>query len=625
MSDARSRVTYTRNGRAVPIEQRFRVDPHKWPATAVDPQEGVDWRSEEARGGWEERQHWRKVREAQDTLRAYGQEKQQPFRYEAPHTSLHLPSTAPGVEPRRGRTPSRRRSFDSRAASPYPYSDSSASSFFDPRDRSPYAPGSRRDSHHDLSDHKEDEPLVEYFTPTAQQQEETAQRQREAVERHRRALFEAQRPYIPQDDPWAWRAHRPRPHSRGIPVSHTSSDLVDGVLPARGRHHAASDSGSDEESSTPPSPPPVQRRQHPYGKPWRRRHTLLALVPLLLVAFFYSSSSSSRIPFHHPLSAPIGNTTFSPTHDRQVPPYLHYVYGLSPTFGGKPFNFIHYVCLSSALHTLKPEVLFMHYVYEPDTWYWRRFVADVEATRGATRLEMVKERDVTEVHGNPVEHFAHKADVLRLEALRDYGGVYLDVDVLVVRDMAPLYRHEAVMGMESQPNLDPLLPPSGLCNAVIVAKPYSSFIVRWIDSYRTFNKSSWAKHSVTTPWDLAQAYPTEVTVLNKFAFFWPIWHDDHLRVVHRDISYSFHRADPLSPSRDTQFTYHLWESVAYERYLSPYDPDSIHQRGRWHGPEEENADSWRNENAFGREARRFVSEEMRRAWRKAREEGLVER
>jgi hypothetical protein len=23
--------------------------------------------------------------------------------------------------------------------------------------------------------------------------------------------------------------------------------------------------------------------------------------------------------------------------------------------------------------------------------------------------------------------------------------------------------------------------------------------------------------------DLARAYPTEITVLNKFAFFWPIW------------------------------------------------------------------------------------------------------
>ncbi|GAA5917821.1 hypothetical protein JCM6882_004159 [Rhodosporidiobolus microsporus] len=357
---------------------------------------------------------------------------------------------------------------------------------------------------------------------------------------------------------------------------------------------------------------------------WRPRHIFLAVSALLLAVFVFNrTTSSSHIPFHHPLTTPSGNETFSPTSARQIPPYLHYVYGLSPTFGGKPFNFIHYLCLTSAFVTLKPEVIYFHYVYEPDTWYWRRFVQEMGESK-TTRLELVKERDVTEIHGNPVEHFAHKADVLRLEALRDYGGIYLDIDVLVVRDLAPLYRHEVVMGMESQPNLDPELPPSGLCNAVILAKPYSSFVARWIDSYRTFNKSSWAKHSVTTPWDLARAFPTEITVLNKFAFFWPIWHDDHLRVVHRDDRYSFHRPDPLSPTRDTQFTYHLWESVAYERYLSPYDPERIHNRGKKQGEEREE-DGASDESSFSREGRRFVSKEFRRAWREARERGEVER
>ncbi|GAA6040149.1 hypothetical protein JCM8097_002054 [Rhodosporidiobolus ruineniae] len=358
---------------------------------------------------------------------------------------------------------------------------------------------------------------------------------------------------------------------------------------------------------------------------WRRRHTLFALFVLLLACILaLRRASSSRIPFHHPLLAPSGNTSWSPTAERQIPPYLHYVYGLSPTFGGKPFNFIHYLCLMSALTHLKPEVIYFHHVYPPETWYWRRFVLEVERTEGRTRLEMVRERDVTEVFGNPVEHFAHKADVLRLEALRDYGGVYLDIDVLVIKDLAPLYRHEVVMGMESQPNLDPKLPPSGLCNAVILAKPYSSFVSRWIDSYRTFNKSSWAKHSVTTPWDLARAYPTEITVLNKFAFFWPIWDDDSLRMVHRSLSNVFHSPSSLAPTYDTAFTYHLWESVAYDRYLSPYDPERIDYRGAKHGADREE-DGASDENAFSREARRYVSREFREAWGEARERGEVER
>lgn len=46
---------------------------------------------------------------------------------------------------------------------------------------------------------------------------------------------------------------------------------------------------------------------------------------------------------------------------------------------------------------------------------------------------MVKSRDVKSIRGNEIEHFAHKADVIRLEALRDWGGIYLDTDVVVVR------------------------------------------------------------------------------------------------------------------------------------------------------------------------------------------------
>lgn len=166
---------------------------------------------------------------------------------------------------------------------------------------------------------------------------------------------------------------------------------------------------------------------------WRRRHTIFALAAFAVyVVFLRRRFSPERIPFHYPIAAPTGNTSWSPTAERQVPPYVHYVFGLAPDFGGHPFHFIHYLCLTSALVTLRPEVIYFHYVYEPDTWYWHRFVRDVHRS-GHTRLEMIRERDVQSVFGNKVEHFAHKADVLRLEALRDYGGVYLDVDVLVVK------------------------------------------------------------------------------------------------------------------------------------------------------------------------------------------------
>mgnify|MGYP001559228365 FL=1 len=100
-------------------------------------------------------------------------------------------------------------------------------------------------------------------------------------------------------------------------------------------------------------------------------------------------------------------------------------------------------------------------------------------------------------------------------------------------------------------------------------------------------------------------------------------HDDHLRLVHRSTSHNFFQPDPSSPTNDKPFTYHLWESLAWDRYLKYYDPDRIHARGAKRGAEREE-DGRSDESSFSRLARRWVSEELRGEWRRAVEEGLVE-
>ncbi|GAA5880314.1 hypothetical protein JCM16303_003893 [Sporobolomyces ruberrimus] len=369
-------------------------------------------------------------------------------------------------------------------------------------------------------------------------------------------------------------------------------------------------------------------------RPFYRRKSLWLIV-LTLTYWAFHSLRNRRIPFHHPLPRPAPLTPdslapFVPSASRQIPPYLHYVFGLHPTYGGKPFNLIYYICMTSALRTLKPQILYFHYVYPPSGFYWEEFVRNVQDS-GLTKLELRQVRDVTEVFGNPVWHYAHKADVIRLEALKEFGGIYLDVDVLVTRDLEPLYRCETVMGMESQPILEATLPPSGLCNAVILAKPYAPFITRWLDAYKTFNPNSWAGHSVTLPWQLAQKHPDEITVLNKYAFFWPLWHEDHLELVHRSKTYSFeeHPSRSRSPSAlisGSQFVYHLWESFAYDKYLSKYTPDLIHgEMPLTGGGGEETVKHLRElgESSFAREARKWVGDGFRERWRKAKRAGLL--
>ncbi|EJU03629.1 hypothetical protein DACRYDRAFT_87837 [Dacryopinax primogenitus] len=110
-----------------------------------------------------------------------------------------------------------------------------------------------------------------------------------------------------------------------------------------------------------------------------------------------------------------------------------------------------------------------------------------------------------EIFGNPLTHYAHKADVLRMQIMLQFGGVYLDQDTFVLRsfDRAGLFTQSTVLAMEADPYEEwEEWEPGGLCNAIMVSRPEAPFLQRWFSTYRTFNESGheWAEHSVAMPW-----------------------------------------------------------------------------------------------------------------------------
>ena len=90
-----------------------------------------------------------------------------------------------------------------------------------------------------------------------------------------------------------------------------------------------------------------------------------------------------------------------------------------------------------------------------------------------------------------------------------HGGIYLDLDVVVVRPFAPLLRagHDFVMGKEGDVDAGGF---HGLCNAVMLARPNASFALRWLERYRDFGSGhgdAWSYHSVQLPALLAEQHP----------------------------------------------------------------------------------------------------------------------
>jgi len=75
----------------------------------------------------------------------------------------------------------------------------------------------------------------------------------------------------------------------------------------------------------------------------------------------------------------------------------------------------------------------------------------------------------------------------------EFGGIYLDPDVLVLRSFDPLRRLPLTLARES------VQPIVTISNGVIICRPGVLFMRLWIETYKTYNPSIWAYHSVHIP------------------------------------------------------------------------------------------------------------------------------
>jgi len=209
---------------------------------------------------------------------------------------------------------------------------------------------------------------------------------------------------------------------------------------------------------------------------------------------------------------------------------------------------------------------------------------------------------VHEVYGNPVKYPAHMADVIRMAVLKQFGGVYLDLDIISINPLDPLLKHEFVMGME---------PGTGLCNAVILSAPGAKFLSTWDDQYRNFDSRKWNHHSVVLPWKLAQEHPDTIHVENKYAFFYPTHNDpvhhylwgqrptllalgerltknviklashlligktDGIKLAYYQTFHAIHGSEWHYLRARKSYCLHLWEGLWGEPYLKAVTPEYI--------------------------------------------------
>jgi hypothetical protein len=218
------------------------------------------------------------------------------------------------------------------------------------------------------------------------------------------------------------------------------------------------------------------------------------------------------------------------------------VFGLEEDFGGKVFTFAHWAAIKSAAK-LNPG-------YE--IHYWCKYIPEntyFDDIRNLVNINLIE--PPVQIFGNELLHFAHKADVIRLQTLKEYGGVYLDIDTITTKSFDDLLTEKCVLAYESIKGT-----PHGLCNAVMLAEKNSQFISEWLESYRSFRSKGrdefWQEHSVFLPLQLAARIPESITILNQKTFFYPDWTEEGIAAMFYE-NHVFPEA----------YAHHLWEQVTW--------------------------------------------------------------
>jgi len=172
-----------------------------------------------------------------------------------------------------------------------------------------------------------------------------------------------------------------------------------------------------------------------------------------------------------------------------VPNILHLVH-----LNGGEFPLYVYLNFLAAMENIKPNKTLFHFTIEPRGQFWKKLL-------NLPTFIPLKYQEPVQIHGiiPDKQDWAHKSDIIRLDALRKYGGIYIDTDVLVLRSFDYFRQFPFTMGNWRTEELSIVL-----CNAVIISAANSSFLQRWYSGYKEADFSCWDCQSVVLPTEMAR-------------------------------------------------------------------------------------------------------------------------
>lgn len=238
-------------------------------------------------------------------------------------------------------------------------------------------------------------------------------------------------------------------------------------------------------------------------------------------------------------------------------------------------EFYQYLAIKAALLRIQPESIKIHSYSLNESNIWWQLI------KHTITLVIHEPHQTLRTSDGRVHklRLPHQTDILRLQILHQEGGIYLDTDVYALQSFSPLLQspRDLLMGHEGGNR-------SGIGNAVIVARPGSSFIAKWLAAYNeSFDNrpQMWNHHSVKVPAELAVQYPEDICKLSPSTFFWPTWSSEHINAMHSPLVEEEAMALRRNMSSYSgamyanQLAYHAWGNIARVGFLSQLTPENL--------------------------------------------------
>lgn len=177
-----------------------------------------------------------------------------------------------------------------------------------------------------------------------------------------------------------------------------------------------------------------------------------------------------------------------------VPNVVHYVW-----YQKIRFTFFEYVSIYSVIRFVRPCAILIHGDRLPVGVYWDHIRTIFP------NIIHVKRNPPSTVGGKDLGFPEHAGDIMRIEALIQYGGIYLDLDTVFVKPIDELRAFPYTMSAQS----------SGfISSAFISSERNSTFVYRWFQGYlKKYVSTSYTFNAMTYPRFLSNNFPDEIHVL----------------------------------------------------------------------------------------------------------------